>query len=352
MDLLPGRLRRMILLATVGTIGWLGVLAAQDEPFQAQSKVVQVPVTVTGKDGRVVDGLTAQDFNLLDNGVRQEVSLDDVSPDLAPVSLAIVIQTSKISSPALAKLRSIGGMIQPLVSGARGQVAVVTFSNRIQWVQDFTADDGKIREAMNDLTPGLAMQDGRMLDAISVVASHMEKRRGRKMLLVISESRDRGSETKAPQALEAVERQGIEVFAAHYSAFKTNLIAKPKDLPDLSGPPEFPDDPTEPPDPPPSINFMAIFSELARLGKTNSIQALTQATGGADYPFLKESGIQSAIEKLGVEVHNQYILSFPQRDGAPGMHAIGVSVPARADVRIRSRRAYWVDDPNRAARGR
>jgi hypothetical protein len=88
---------------------------------------------------------------------------------------------------------------------------------------------------------------------------------------------------------------------------------------------------------------MQVIGELARLGNTNVILALTHATGGSDYPFFKERGIEDAIEKLGAEVHSQYMLSFPQRDNTPGPHLIEVSVANRDDVRIRSRRTYWAD---------
>jgi hypothetical protein len=88
---------------------------------------------------------------------------------------------------------------------------------------------------------------------------------------------------------------------------------------------------------------MQVIGELARLGKTNVIQALTTATGGADFPFFKERGIENAIEKLGAEVHSQYMLSFPQRDNTPGPHLIEVAVPDREGLRIRSRRTYWAD---------
>jgi len=140
--------------------------------------------------------------------------------------------------------------------------------------------------------------------------------------------------------VEAVERQGIEVFGAHYSAFATSLGAKPKHLPEL--PPQGPDDPTDGPPALPGISFLAIFSELARVGKTNAVRALTQATGGSDHPFLKEHGIENAIQKPSAEVHSQYILSFLQRLDTEGMHVIEVSVPERADLRIRSRR-FWRD---------
>src|SRR5579863_3195793 len=319
----------------------LGGIAAQNVPFRVQTKVVQVPVSVTDKNGRNVDGLTARDFKLLDDGVPQEVTADDFFTGLAPISLAIAVQTSGISTPALIKIRRIGSMIRPLVIGQLGEAAVVTFDSEVKWLQDFTSDEDKIRDAVKKLQPAWADQ-ARMLDAIAAVAERMSQRQGRKVLLLISESRDRGSETKFPQAVEAVARQGIEVFGAHYSAYATSLIAKPKDLPDEPPQPTS-GDPEDWPESPPGVNFLAMIFELARLGKTKPLQVLTRATGASDYTFRKERGIENAIEKLGEEVHSQYILSFPQRNSAGGTHQIEVSVLNHTDLRIRSRRTYWVD---------
>jgi len=321
----------------------MGVMTAQNVPFRVQTKVVQVPVSVADKNGRKVDGLMASDFIVLDNGMRQVVTVDDFFSGLAPISLAIAIQTSGISTPALAKIRRIGSMIQPLVIGQRGEAAVVTFDSEIKWLQDFTSDDDKIRDAVKKLQPSWA-DEARMIDAIAAVADHMKERQGRKVLLLISESRDRGSNTKFQRAMEAVERQGIEVFGAHYSAYATGLIAKTKDQPDVPPQPTSGDPEDWADDSPPGVNLLAMGMELARLGKVKPIQVLTRATGGSDYPFLKGSGIENAIEKLGTEVHSQYILSFPQRSDTPGIHGIEVSVPDHADLRIRSRRTYWVGD--------
>jgi len=328
--------------AAVCLICSLGTVTAQNAPFRVQSKVVQVPVSVTDKDGRNVDGLTAGDFTVLDDGVPQKVTVDDFFSGLAPISLAIAVQTSGISTPALAKIRRIGSMIQPLVIGERGEAALVTFDSEIKWLQDFTSDDGKIQDAVKKLQASWA-NEARMIDAIAAVADHMKERQGRKVLLLISESRDRGSATKFQRAMEAVERQGIEVFGAHYSAYATGLIAKTKDQPEVPPQPTS-GDPEDWPPSPPGVNYGAIAMELARLAKVKPIQVLTRSTGGSDYPFLKGSGIENAIEKLGTEVHSQYILSFPQRDDTPGIHQIDVSIPNHSELRIRSRRTYWVGE--------
>lgn len=319
--------------------------AAQTRPFRVETSVVQVPVAITAKNGQHLDGLTASDFRVIDNGKLQAVTVDDFNTGLAQVSLAVLIQTAGVSTPALAKIRRIGGMIQPLVTGERGEAAVITFDSRVVCIQDFTADDAKIRDAIAQIKPGSAMDRARMLDAVAEAAARLDKRKGRKVLLLISETRDRGSETSLRQVVQAVESQGIEVFGASYSAYATGLIAKPKDLPDTSAPPAA-IDPIEGPPPPPQIEFLPIIMEVLRLGKTNAVQALTRETGGADFPFTKESGLENAIQKLGVEVHSQYVLSFPQPKDSPGWHEIQVLVPNRPGLLIRARHTYLSEPGN------
>jgi VWFA-related protein len=298
--------------------------ASPPQTFRAQTKVVQVPVVVTGKDGKAVNDLAVGDFTVLDNGVPQQVAMDDFISGLAPISLAIAIQSSGTSKLALAKIRQIGSMIQPLVTGTKGQAAVVTFDREITWLQDFTRESAKVSSAVKSLRAGPAA-GARMFDTILEVADRMRQRPGRRVLLLISEARDQGSQVKFQQAVEAVEREGIEVFGAHYSSYAMSWISKPEDFPDQG-----------------ELNEM-FFSQIARLGATNQVQALALATGGSDFPFLRERGIEDAIQKLGVEVHSQYILSFPQRGDAAGLHQINVTVPSRPELKIRSRRVYWAD---------
>ncbi len=303
--------------------------ASQAPPFRVESGIVQVPVSVTGKRGSQISNLQASDFELLVDGVPRHITLDRFDTGVAPISLVVAIQSAGISAPAIAKIRRIGGMIQPLVIGSRGEAAVLAFDSEVKWLQDFTPDSSAIDNAVTNVKPGESMQ-ACMFDAIMEAANRMKRRDGRKIILLISETRDRGSKAKFDETLEAVEREGIEVFAAHYSAYATTWIAKPEDVP--------------PADP----NLIRIFTEVGRLAAVNAVQALTTATGGSDFPFAKERTLENAIQKLGAEMHSQYILSFSERPddhgpSQPGLHHIEVSIPDRGDLRMRFRRSYWAN---------
>jgi VWFA-related protein len=129
------------------------VAAAQDQTFHVTTHVVQVPVVVTSKNGRAVDGLAGSDFSVRDNGVSQEIQLDDFAGGLPPVSLVVAIQASGLSKLALPRIRRIAGLIEPVVSGARGEAAVASFDSNIHWLQDFTNSDDKIRAAIRSIEP-------------------------------------------------------------------------------------------------------------------------------------------------------------------------------------------------------
>ncbi len=90
-------------------------------------------------------GLIADDFIVLDNGARRVVRVDPSDAGLAPVALVVVIQTSDVSSAALAKIQKVGVMIPEAVVGENGEAAVLSFDDHVNILQDFTRDPDSLR---------------------------------------------------------------------------------------------------------------------------------------------------------------------------------------------------------------
>ena len=329
-------------------------LAAQDSRFDVRSRLVLVPVTVTDAKGRLVDGLEASDFRVLDNGRAQKTVVDTISTGVAPIALVIAVQSSGISVAVLEKVRKIGVMIQPLITGERGCAALVSFAERVTWLQDCTNDPEALSRAFRQLQPG-ENKRARMLDAVHEAIGHLRRQpNARRVLLLISESRDRGSESDLDVVTIAAQSMGVTVYAATYSAFKAAFTSKsPVELPRPTKPP-VPNDNMEtidgaPPSkynpkiPPPEqrVDVLAGIGELARLDKTNTTRVLTGRTGGTTLPFTRQKGLEDAIEKLGAELHTQYVLSFAPEASAPGYHSLEVRVARRGEFRIRARPGYW-----------
>jgi VWFA-related protein len=305
--------------------------AASNPTIRTNVQVVLVPVTVTDRKGKFIDGLTTEDFVVSDEGVRQKIHMDTSDTVVAPVSLVVAIQCSGISAAVLAKIEKVGAMIQPLVIGERGKAAVVAFDDEVRVFQDFTSDGTKIRVAFEKVQ-GRVIMAGRMIDAAAASVKMLETRpeSSRRVLLILSESRDRGSKAKLPQVIEQAQRAGVMIYPATYSVHATPWTARPEDNPTMPGGPG---------------PILGTIIELARMGKINDADAFAQATGGRHLSFETLKGLEETIARAGEDIHSQYLLSFvPQSSTGPssgGFHRVAVEVPSHPDAVVRARPGYW-----------
>jgi len=327
--------------------------------LQANVPLVLAPVTVTDKKGNFIDGLTVDDFRLTDEGKPQKIRMDTSDTVLAPVSLVVLIQASGISTPALARIQRVGGLIKPLVIGERGQAAVIEFDDELRLRTDFTADSGAIGAAFMG-TRSRSLRTARLIDAVIEGVKMLDTRapNNRRVMLILSESRDRGSQVNLAAAVELAQRAGVVVYPATYSAAASAFSSKSSDAPSMPVPP----DPVEMTTNNPAANSGARTSgntagtsrtansvdllggarELGRLGKANAADALARATGGRHLSFVTLGALENVISRAGEEIHSQYLLSFvPQASGKDGPHQIQVAIPSRPDAVIRVRPRYW-----------
>ena len=93
-----------------------------DLTIRATVNVVIAPTTVRNRTGDFVNGLQLQDFELYDNNKLQKVNAD-VRDE--PLSLVVAVQRSSNLTDFLPKIQSIGTMLNQLVAGQDGEIAVV-----------------------------------------------------------------------------------------------------------------------------------------------------------------------------------------------------------------------------------
>ena len=326
-------------------------LIAQDPGFQVESKLVSVPVLVTDRAGRAVSGISPSQFLLLDNGKPQPVIVDTFDTGTAPIALVIAVQSSGISVPVLQKVQKIGAMVQPLITGERGCAGLLTFDQSVRWRQECTADVDKLSNAFDKLTAGEG-KTAHLLDAADLAIQALARKPNvRRVLFLISESKDRGSDIQLDEVVLKAQAAGVAVYCATYSAFRTAFTtrASPQDPP-----PETPiprTNRTEPLSPkgrvpiPPAeqrVDFLGGIEELVRLGKIKASEVLTTSTGGTTFPFTRQKALEEAVANLGAELHTQYVLSFTPVHPGPGRHTLQVTVAGSPELRVRARPAYWV----------
>ena len=298
--------------------------------IRANVPLVLAPVTVTDKKGNFIDGLSVDDFRLTDDGVAQKIRMDTSDTVLAPVSLMVLIQASGISAPALARIERVGGLIKPLVIGQRGQAAVIEFDDEIRVRTEFTSDSDLISAAFQR-TRSRSIRTARLIDAVAEGVKMLDTRspNNRRVMLILSESRDRGSKTKLTDAIEQAQRAGAVVYAATYSVQGSTFLSSPSTSPSMPGCDC-------------GVDILGGALELARIGKANVADALARTTGGRHLSFLTLDSLENVISRAGEEIHSQYLLSFtPTPGGKDGFHQIQVAIPSHPDAVVRVRLGYW-----------
>src|SRR5712691_7161947 len=340
-------------------------------PKDTQAKVkvhvalVNTPVTVRDGRGDMVHNLEARDFQITDNGVAQQISHFDLGGD--PISLVILIETSSRIEALLPQVRKTAILFTETVMGPNGEAAVVGFNNSVDKLQDFTTNGDLIENTIAHLGQGTS--GSKLYDAMAVGVEMLsggphataEKPGRRRVLMILSEATDAGSEAKLGEVLRQAQLANVTIYSVGLSTTRAELQVKPKDTrPQITPPgtfplppqPGVPQTPTSEANRYGNIDLMALavwaVQHVHDQVKDHALEVAAAATGGAHLSTFKDRSIEKAIDEIGGELHSQYTLSYtPSGSDAPGYHEIKVTlVQARnRDLRVRARPGYYLAPP-------
>jgi len=318
--------------------------------FTTDIRIVMTPVTVTDRTGIVINGLSPTDFRLLDNGKPQKIT-EDIA--VHPISMVIVIQANAEVEKMLPAVQKLASAIQSQVLGDDGEAAVLEFDHRIQNLSDFTSDPDKLSVALKKLRPGSS--SSRLNDA-TIEGINLLRRRPssrRKVLLLISESRDNGSEIKSREVLSAAEFANIVIYSIDISHLVASVTAPPPATRSVldNRPPgavHLPAGAVETPTTQSQQNmgnWMPLVKDIFLAAKglivANPLEVYTKYTGGREYSFKTQKDLERAVSELCEELHSQYLLTYrPNNEDEAGYHNIVVQV-LKPNLNIRSRDGYY-----------
>jgi VWFA-related protein len=328
--------------------------ASDDEnlpKFVQTVKEVMAPVTVTDRDGKNVNGLTALDFRLLDNGKPQAISVDTLAH---PISLVVAVQANASVERIIPQIQKIGSVFDDLVIGENGEMAVLAFDHRIQTMTPFTSDPDKIHDAFKKVKAGSYSShlNEATMEALNMLRNRPADRR--RILVLISESRDAGSHYHVRDVLTEAEFADIVIYPIDISHLLSSLTAK--QLPNRQQsviPPggiNYPNGQVNTPtldlQQNQNGNFVPLFKEMFIAVKAifipNPLEVYSKFTGGREYSFMSQRGLESAVSDIGEELHSQYLLTYsPNNQEDAGFHEIEVQIN-KPDLKVRTRNGYWL----------
>jgi VWFA-related protein len=323
---------------------------SDDLTIRVPVNVVIAPTTVRDRNGDFVNGLQLQDFQLYDNNKLQKVNAD-VRDE--PLSLVVAVQRSSNVDVFLPKIQKIGTQLNQLLAGQDGEIAIVGFDHRMQLMQDFTNEGTKVSEAMKKMTPG-SSEHG-VIDAVNFSIRMLKNRprERRRVLLLIAEKRDKGSELRMRECLTEAQFANVSIYSLDISTVVSALTDKGVPPRPDAIPPEaqhlpggYAATPTTQVQNDYMGNYIPVFVDIFKAVKSifvdDTLDVFTRFTGGREYSFVGEKSLDKAINGISEELHSQYLLSYsPNNPTEGGFHEIKVIVN-RPNLEVRTRPGYWV----------
>ena len=261
--------------------------SAQTTTFSSKVEAVRVDVLVTEK-GRPVRGLQPADFELFDNGVRQEV--DFASFEQIPLNVVLALDMSE--SVVGARLDNLKRAARALLDGLRrdDQAALVTFSHIVIQGAGLTTDLDRVRQALDrSLEPGHTS----LVDGVFTAMMIGEGDVGRALVIVFSDGADTMSWLPSELVLDAAKRSDDVVYAVQAGRVRAPFL-----------------------------------------------HDLSEATGGALLQADPSKDLSATFLAILEEFRQRYLVSYTPRGVAPGgWHRLDVRVRGRS-VSVKARPGY------------
>ncbi len=251
-------------------------LKTHTKPLRVDVDLVLVSATITDPLNRLVTGLDRDNFELFENGERQEIR--HFSSEDAPVSLGVIFDMSGSMSNKIEKSRE--AVVEFFrTANPQDEFFMIAFSERPELVADFTTSVEEIQGKLLSVIP-----KGRtaLLDAIYMGISKMRKANHQKRaLLIISDGGDNHSRYTESEIRNLVKEADVQIYAI--GLFDTNFR-----------------------------------TDEERLGPA-MLASVTDVTGGRTFTINDVNELADVATKIGVELRNQYVLGYrpknPVHDG-------------------------------------
>ncbi len=295
----PGIYRTIAIVVAI--VAWLALVTiARAQVYRTQVELVQVQVTVTDRDGRLITNLERSDFTIREDNTDQTVAL--LSHERLPVSLGILVDISdSMYGKRIADARAALDRFVLDLLAQNDEAFLLVFNHAPRLVAPWTFPPRGLAHQLDDVKPfgGTAAYDA-VVASLPLLGSRRNPRCG---LVLVSDGEDNSSDHSLYDAIRDVDPTDAFVYAI--------AIDEP------SGP------------------------AIARRFSPQALNDLTGPTGGYTEVINTSADLPQATERIANELNHQYTIAYMPNHSADGKyHSIRVRV-RNGSYFVRARRGYW-----------
>jgi Ca-activated chloride channel family protein len=271
--------------------------------FRSNVELVRVAAVVRDRRGRLVRGLNASDFVVLDGGHPRDI--EDFRLDEARISVALLFDISGSMETRMAQAREAATHLLKGLTN-EDEVAVFTFDTRLDQVSPFRAGMRELPARLAEVEPFGATS---LHDAIAETAGRLTNRGGRRRgVVAFTDGADNASRLTPPEVSAIASAIDVPVYVVGL-------------VPHI-------DNPTS-----------NAFSQTAASPLGRELADLAMWTGGQALPASSADQRMVAARRILDELRHQYLIAF-ESSGIPGWRPLVVRTRDR-DLTVRARSGYF-----------
>jgi Ca-activated chloride channel family protein len=223
------RFRRGLLIGLVVALLALAVgVGRGQEPIRVKVNLVSVAFVARDANGALVNNLTQDDVEVLEDAIPQKVAFFSRSADV-PLTLGLVVDASGSQDHFSKQHKNDLEVFFKDVLGPKDRVFLVGFGNHIRLVSDFSQSGGDLLEQWKQYQkstskfPELGPREDRDLgtafyDSIFYsVTEKLAQENGRRAILLFSDGEDNSSSHNMMTAIETAQSENVVVYAIRYT---------------------------------------------------------------------------------------------------------------------------------------
>lgn len=278
--------------------------------FRAEVSAVLLYVTAVDGRGRYLGDLTADDFEVYENGKRQQIT--NFSAEPRPMVVGLLIDTSGSMQGSKMERARQGALAFLEQVSQEDEVFVMTFDSFPMLRQDLTGNLGLLREAIGEMIPGGATS---LNLAVVEGADLLAERPERRALIVLSDGYDTTMTITVDQAVDYARRMDVRVYTI--GVFDSLMSGA-----DLRGRRSF---------------------DSFNPGE-DSLRSFSDGSGGRSIILKSLGELLSAYEDIANELKSQYALAYRPSDRADPGEWREIEVRAKGAKEIRTKPGYFGAD--------
>ena len=283
-------------------------LLALHHTEREQVRLVQVPVVVTNRRGKLIRGLGPEDFRLSEDHVPQEIKYF-TTENAEPISIAFLLDISG-SMRQVGKLDEAKEAIRTFVEalGDRDRFGLVCFADdQVDWVTGFTTDRVNF---LRRLAVQEAYGQTALIDAVAATPVLVDREVGANRAIVLfTDGIDTASEMGIFDALQRARSVNVPIYAVGFAHLATKMR--------LPG---------------------------SRPRTERLVELFAEETGGALFPVYDPDDLKEAVRSIQDELRFRYVIGYhPSRRRWDGtFRRIRLEVVDRR-LQTRARTGYYAE---------